>query len=204
MPIPTADLLGHQALRERVYAALDTCVETQGIEFKESATWKVLQAKIVRTGLAMANLRDGGVIIIGVSQRDDRWSAAGIAEEHLATYDADTVAEHIDQFSSPALTVRLVLVEYRDGRNFLAIEVSEFTDTPIVCRRDASDLRQGAIYVRPPGHARTSEVRTAQELHDLLELAAEKRARRILETARRVGLEAPAAARPFDDELEGL
>lgn len=203
MPIPTSDLPGHQALRDRVYSALDTCVETQGVEFKESAPWKMLQSKIVRTALAMANLRDGGVIIIGVSQREGMWDLRGIADEHLQTYDADTVAALVDQFASPHVTIHLVLVQ-RDGRNFLALEVNEFTNTPIVCRKDAADLRQGAIYVRQPGHPRTSEVRTAEELHHLLELAAEKRARRILETARRVGLQVSASARPFDDELEGL
>jgi hypothetical protein len=41
-------------------------------------------------------------------------------------------------------------------------------------------------------------------MHDLLELAAEKRARRILETARRLGLETMPAKKPFDDELGGL
>ncbi len=203
MPIPTSDLLGHESLRSRVYAALDTCIETQGVEFKESAPWKTLQSKIVRTTLAMANLRDGGVIVIGVSQRDNTWALSGIANDHLETYDVDHVTEFVNRYASPAVTIHLVLVQ-RAGRNFLAVEVSEFADTPIVCRKDGVELRQGAIYVRPPGHARTTEVRTAQELHDLLELAAEKRARRILETARRVGLQPPSATRPFDDELEGL
>lgn len=43
-------------------------------------------------------------------------------------------------------------------------------------------------------------------MHDLLELAAEKRATRILETARRIGLEdqAMAAAGQYDAELGEL
>lgn len=54
---------GHQALHKQVMAALDTCVESQSVEFKESAPWKDLEVKIIRTALAMANLRDGGVLV---------------------------------------------------------------------------------------------------------------------------------------------
>jgi len=68
MAIPTSDLPGHRGLQERVHAALDTCIESQSVDLKESASWKDLQYKIVRTALAMANLRDGGIIIIGASE----------------------------------------------------------------------------------------------------------------------------------------
>jgi predicted HTH transcriptional regulator len=69
MAIPTSDMPGHRALHDRVVAALDTCVESQSIDFKESAPWEALQFKIIRTALAMANLRDGGVVVVGVGER---------------------------------------------------------------------------------------------------------------------------------------
>jgi hypothetical protein len=207
MAIPTSDMPGHRALHDRVQAALDTCVESQGLDFKESATMTTLQYKLIRTAMAMANLRDGGVIVIGASERGASWELTGILDEHLDSYDVDELVDTINRFASPPIAVDLVLVPYRDGPSFLAVNVREFGETPIVCRRDGpsgSGLKQGVLYVRPPGVARTSEVRTADEMHDLLDLAAEKRARRILETARRIGMEAPAPGRPFDAELEGL
>jgi predicted HTH transcriptional regulator len=207
MAIPTSDMPGHRALHDRVVAALDTCVESQSVDFKESATWEALQFKIIRTVVAMANLRDGGMLVIGASEAGERWELTGVSEEHLATYEVDEVVDAVHKFASPSVGVALVLVPYRNGRQFLTIQVMEFGDTPIVCRRDGppnSGLRQGAVYVRPAGVARTTEVRSAEQMHDLLDLAAEKRARRILETARRIGLEAPPARKPFDDELGGL
>jgi hypothetical protein len=205
--IPTSDMPGHRALHARVQAALDTCVESQSVDFKESATMEGLQYKLIRTAMAMANLRDGGVIVIGASERGASWDLTGISEEHLGTYAVDDLVDAINRFASPPIAVELVLVSYRAGPLFLAVNVREFGETPIVCRRDGppgSRLKQGLVYVRPAGVARTSEVRTAGEMHDLLDLAAEKRARRILETARRVGMQAPALDRPFDEELEGL
>jgi len=113
----------------------------------------------------------------------------------------------INRYASPPIAVDLVVVTSRSGPRFLAVQVREFGETPIVCRRDGpsgTGLKQGVLYVRPAGKPQTSEVRTAEDLHDLLDLAAEKRARRILETARRIGMQTPAPARRFDDELEGL
>ena len=92
---------------------------------------------------------------------------------------------------------------------FLAIQVREFEDTPCVCKRNGTDesdsFRQGDVFIRPPGKAQTKRVSTATEMHDLLELAAEKRARRLIERSHRIGL-GPVETRtaPFDDELEGL
>lgn len=203
MAIPTSDLPGHRGLQDRVHAALDICVESQSVDFKQSAPWSTLESKIIRTALAMANLRDGGIIIIGVSESGDRWERTGISDEDLTTYEVDHVIEGVHRFASPSVSVRLILVPY-ESRNFLTVQVFEFTDTPIVCRRDGPGLKQGAVYVRPPGVARTTEIRSADQMHDLLELAAEKRARRILETARRIGLDPMPAKKPFDDELGGL
>src|SRR6266849_3226050 len=197
---------GHRALHERVYGALDTCIESQSIEFKESSPWPTLQYKIIKTALAMANLRDGGVIVIGASEREKRWDLTGISAEDLASYDVDEVIDGIHRFASPAIKTEIVLVPYRNDQTFLAINVHEFDETPIVCRRDGpsqTNLKQGVVYIRPAGRARTSEVRSAEEMHDLLELAAEKRARRFLETSRRIGLEAPSR-KSFDEELQGL
>lgn len=200
-------MLGHRGLRDRVVAALDTCVESQSIDFKESASWETLQFKIIRTALAMANLRDGGVLVIGASESGDEWDLTGISDEHLATYEVDDVVDAIHKFASPSVGVALVVVPYRNERRFLTVQISEFVDTPIVCRRDGPPglgLKQGAVYVRPSGVARTTEVRSAEQMHDLLELAAEKRARRMLETARRLGLEVPPSRKQFDEELGGL
>lgn len=59
MAIPTSNMLGHKELHDRVYNALDRCQESKSVDFKESAPWKNLKWQIIRTALAMGNLRDG-------------------------------------------------------------------------------------------------------------------------------------------------
>jgi hypothetical protein len=205
--LPSSDMPGHRVLHDRVTAALDTCVESQPVDFKQSAQWDAIEFKLVRTGMAMGNLRDGGIIIIGASEQGDSWDLAGITPEDLATYEVDAVIDGINRYASPPISASLVTVKYRNGNTFLAIEVQEFDETPFVCKKDGppkSGLRRGMLCIRPAGLAQTTEIRNAEDMQDLLDLAAEKRARRIVELAHRVGFAAPSPSKPFEDELEGL
>jgi predicted HTH transcriptional regulator len=206
---PTSDMPGHKMLHDRAFAALDRCQENQGIDFKESAPWNDMQWRIIKTALGMANLRDGGMIIIGASEREQTWELIGISQEHLNTYDVDDIIDTTNKYASPHVDLDIVLVEYRDHHKFLVMYVREFIDTPIVCKKNSADpqktLIEGAVYIRPPGKARTTRVMNAAQMHDLIELAAEKRARRILEVSSRIGLKVrPIATEQFDRELEGL
>jgi hypothetical protein len=204
--IPTSDLPGHKQLHDRVTTALDRCQEAQGIDFKESAPWEELKWRLIRTALAMGNLRDGGIIVIGASERGNNWDLTGITFDHLATYDVDIVTDTVNSYCSPHVDIDLVLVKYMNESKFLAFQVHEFSDTPLVCKKNGSDkLFEGAVYIRSAGMARTTRVVHAAQMHDLLELAAEKRARRILEVSRRVGLvPSETSTQYFDRELGDL
>ena len=219
MAFPTSDMAGHARLHDRVMTALNRCLESQDVDFKESAPWPDLRYRIAKTAMAMGNLRDGGIVVVGASERNAIWELTGISEGHLATYQADDVIEQVNAFASPYLELDVVLVRDPSGKTFLAIEAHEFAETPIVCKKShtAKDtgivLEAGALYIRPPGVAQTVKVGDARQMHDLLELAAEKRARRMLEAARRIGLVPGAGTTTpleprdrelFDQELSGL
>ena len=206
--IPTSDLPGHNLLHERVVNALDRCQESQGIDFKESANWESLKWTITCTALAMANLRDGGIIVIGASEREQTWKLTGIELDHLKTFNVDVIVDFINKYASPNVDVDIVKVKHENGADLLAIQIREFNDTPIVCKKNGPEgkkIIEGGVYIRPPGIPKTTRVMKASQMHDLLELAAEKRARRILEVSQRIGIEPrPTAKEHFDEELEGL
>lgn len=207
--IPTSDMLGHQQLHDRVYSALDRCQESQAIDFKQSTSWDSLKWQLIRTVMAMGNLRDGGVIIVGASERNDNWELTGIEPDHLATYDVDNINDAINKYSSPPMQVEIVRVRYRNEQEFLAFQVREFEHTPYICKKNGPEnvgqLFEGEIYIRPPGKPQTKIVTNAQEIDDLLELAAEKRARRMIETSRRIGLvPSQSSEELFDNELGDL
>src|SRR3954463_2221297 len=101
-------MAGHRRLKERVEAALDRAIEEPQIDFKESATWDTLKWKITKSVLGMGNLREGGIVVVGVSERSDIWELDGITEADLGTFDADEIAAHLDKYVSPAPRVEAV------------------------------------------------------------------------------------------------
>ena len=207
--LPTSDMPGHRDLHEIVCSALDRCVESQGVEFKQSSPWGELKWHIIKTLAAMGNLRDGGIVILGASESAGTWSLTGVSPDHLQTYDVDVIADSVARFVSPPPAIEAVLVTHGAPRPFLALRVREFDFPPYVCTRDCPEQSPsffaGDVFTRPLGKPQTKKVTSASEMQTLLELAAEKRVRRFLQTAHEVGLSAKNSAEElFVAELEGL
>lgn len=205
--IPDSRLPGHKQIHEKVVSALGLCQESKSIEFKGSAPWDDLQMSIVKTSMAMSNLAYGGLIIIGVSERDNSWTLDGIQSDHLNSYDEDNVNDFINKYASPEIQIRFVSVEY-NKMIFLAVEVKEFEDTPIICKRngpDGSGLRRGDILLRPVGKPRTERALSANDVHDLLASSSEKKAKSLIAASKRIGMEIPVdSVNRFDNELGDL
>jgi hypothetical protein len=71
----------------------------------------------------------------------------------------------------------------------LVLEFHEFDEVPFVCKMDGPEVAAGAVYIRPAaGRPRTERIQSAEDMRDLLSVAAERQARRIVEQARRLGL----------------
>lgn len=159
---------------------LATLIETRAVEYKQSASFGDLEPHIVKTAMAMANLRDGGYIVIGVSGDAGGLTRTGISTAHLATYDADNALATINKFASPAITAMVTVVEH-GANDYLVIAVSQFERTPVICSRDGEwpnkqRVFAGTIFVRPAGFIETRPPKTATELDEVIDLAAEKRA----------------------------
>jgi hypothetical protein len=85
-----------------------------------------------------SDLRDGGILIVGVSQRDGRWERTGITNEHLRSFGPDNIASHLSAFISPHISLDVVIVSH-EGKEYLAIYIREFDDTPLVCKKNGPD-----------------------------------------------------------------
>lgn len=181
-------------------------MEGPEVDFKESATWGALKWKITRTALAMANLNGGGLVLVGVSERDGRIEVLGISPTDLDTFDPDHVRDHVNLYASPFVEIEVATVTY-DSKMLLAVRVLEFRETPVVCKRAGPEkLEVGNIYVRTrDSKPESSRIRDAAHLHELLERAAVKRARALIERATEAGMvPGSASASRYSDELGGL
>lgn len=187
---PTSDLPGQKFIHQTVVSALDRCQESQDVEFKESASWDTLKTKVIRTALGMGNLRDGGVIVIGVSERNGTWTKTGIKTKHLKTYDPDIMIDQINSYVAPYVDLDIVLVKH-EKKEFLAVYVHEFRELPLVCKRfgpEGDELVKGALYTRTPGKPQTTRIMDPVHMRDVLDLAVEKKVRRLIETFKQIGI----------------
>jgi hypothetical protein len=177
--------------------------EERNLEFKCSMSWTdtTTKAKLTKSVLAMANLRDGGHIVLGVDrQRDDTYLPVGMRADHLDSFVQDQLAAHFAEYADPYIEVTLIKHAV-DGKTFCI----EFAELPVVCKKDGPEkLRRGATYTRSRRLPETVEVPTQVEMREILDLAVEKRVRTFARQAERLGFVQPPARNQFVDQIKRL
>ena len=181
----------YEGLHAKSVEAIQASRETRWVEYKRSKPWADLQWKIIKAALGMGNLKEGGLVIIGMAEDNQEWSPTGIHQKHVETYDTDEITTALNKYISPHLEPVILRVPL-DKKEFLAIHFPGFEDAPLICKKNppdtAKEFVKGGFYVRPPGLARTTKVESAEQMRELIELVARSRARRIIEQTGDLGL----------------
>lgn len=182
--------------------------EERNLEYKESLNWGDAkhQAKVVKCVLGMSNIRNGGVLVIGVN---DGGTATGLTEAQCRGFTQDAVSAVVNEYAAPYAEIAVSIGHngHDTGRHFVVIQVKEFDDLPVLCRRDWHDLKQGAIYTRGRQVHATAEVRTEAEMREILDMAVDKGVRTFLRRAQSAGLESFSTnsySQLFESQLGGL
>lgn len=177
-------------IEQRVRDALELLIETPAVEFKGPQPFETLKYLLAQTAIAMANRRDGGLIIIGVSDANRVLSADGVDSATSASYVPERVTDFINGFAAPPIEIWVGSVEH-GGKVYVAIAIQPFDRTPIVCKKPTSSqvtgrdqMRPGLVYIRTTDTVSTRPVQTATEMSDLIEIAV---TRRLSELARLLG-----------------
>jgi predicted HTH transcriptional regulator len=205
---------------------IDLGHETRKVEFKapgrseDGHTFAV----IARAMMAMANLRGGGYVVIGVEERVDK-TLDPVGVPDLVEYgwtDYDRLCGRLSAYCEPSVCFEVEACTYH-GRTFALIVVDEFSDVPVVCKsghtsqadpargrpRAVEVLQAGRCYVRPKRKPESVPVSSAEDMRELIELATEKAVARYAALRRIEGANAPESAaesdtQRYDRELEGL
>jgi hypothetical protein len=190
---------------EEIEAALAPGYEGRGFEVKGPGEPDGhLLAKVARAALSLGNLRDGGVIVVGIDDEAAAEMRPGLNnEEHTSWLDYDTVSARINAYADPPLRFDVASFTLQSDARIVVVEVHEFADTPHLCAKDYHGvLRKGALYVRTRKLPETAEIPTSAEMRELLDLAMEKRLRAYVEAAGRAGvrLSVEHDAKPDEDD----
>jgi len=182
--------------------------EERNLEYKEHLDWEQGpdQAKLVKAVLGMSNIRDGGVVVIGVKEDG---TAVGMSEEEVRRFTQDAVAAVVSEFAAPYadLTATAGRHPEDESRWFVIVQVKEFDEVPVLCKRDGNGLRKGALYTRGRRIHETAEVRSEAEMREILEMAVEKGIRAFYGRIEAAGLRVGSVVehrQQFETQLRGL
>lgn len=178
--------------RGELEAALKVGYESRSLELKGTgnSTDKHFLAKVARAALSMANLRDGGYVVIGIDDADPAAMLPGLSREELESWRSfDDVSSRLARYCDPPVGFQLATLTLSSAAEVAVIHIQEFAEIPHLCAREYEGvLRNGALYVRSRRMPETAEVASSVEMRELLDLATEKRLRAFVETAERAGL----------------
>lgn len=161
--------------------------ETKNLDFKSSFDWSLASAKekagIVKDILAMANTENGGRIIIGIT---NDYKLTGLDEKSSKSFDQTDFNNYCYKYCDPEFASRVIKVQDdATGQYFVVIDVPEFKEVPIVCKKNLDDngkniLREGAIYVRTD-KAESTTITNSEEMRDFITRAAKRNSQFLIE-----------------------
>jgi predicted HTH transcriptional regulator len=141
-------------------------------------TEDLAKAKIAKAILAMSNIIDGGVIIIGMKELEDKtFDPVGLSSEDASTFNHDTIADYLKEYADPYVGFTVRTIEC-DGKKFICIQVKVFDEAPVICKKDGRDLEKGRIYTRPRTKNESAPVASYAEMREILDIATDKAVRK--------------------------
>jgi hypothetical protein len=156
--------------------------ENSNVDAKGPCYWDLKDgsARLAKDIVAFSNSRDGGVIVVGKSQRQDKqFDFVGVTPEQARTFDTTEVAKWVNKRFAPAVHLTCYAVEF-ENKLYVVIAVEQFADVPAICVKQYdsqdkdSNIRLGAIYVRT-ANATSEPVSSIEEWRKLIGLATANR-----------------------------
>ena len=165
---------------EKLRRLLSQKAEIKNVDYKLTFNWneasKEDKGKIMKDIIAMANSKEGGIILFGVSNKD--MEPEGMPKEDYESFDQTKISDFINNYAYPKVSFVVEKPEY-DGKFFVMITVKEFDKIPILCTdfikssKGEDILKKGCIPIRTEG-AQSKWVETADEWKELFELSINK------------------------------
>ena len=179
--------------------------EERHLEFKGTIYWDGdIRAKITKSIMALANLKDGGWIIIGKEEQPDRsFKDTGMEQRDFDSFDSDCVKAYVYERTEPPVNFQIIKKIY-DNKKFILIKVKEFDQLPIMCKKSYEPIiYAGNIYVRSKGKPESIRVPRDDEMREIIQNAIDKGITSFVQRLQRTGIWAPKEQiQTTDDEAE--
>ncbi|MFC1970701.1 helix-turn-helix domain-containing protein [Chloroflexota bacterium] len=183
--------------------------EERYLEYKSSMIWASddTKVKIAQAMMAMSNLRNGGVIVVGMKEpQRGVWEPDIMTDEQIASFTQDDIAQWVNDYAVPSVqfTVESFVL---DAYKFIIIKVREFDEFPTICRKPKplggrDVLKEGAIYYRSNSKNESAPISSEEDMRELITLARDKGVAQRIEYFRELGFVATLPVPREDDALK--
>lgn len=192
--------------------------EERYLEYKRSMMWtgnNTTKVKVAKAMMAMSNLRNGGVVVIGMREvKKGVWEPENMTAERVTSFNQDDIAQWVNDCAIPAVQFKVEPFTH-DDNEFVIIQVQEFDSVPTICHKQKPRggnevLKTGAIYYRSKRKNESAPISSDEDMRELIELAVRKEVARQIAIYRELGFVAtfPApqedAALKYEQEREGM
>src|SRR4030042_1186043 len=180
--------------------------EERYLEYKGAMVWASddTKVKIAQAMMAMSNLRNGGVIVVGMKEtKRGVWEPDTMTDEQVTSFTQDDIAQWVNDHSVPA--IQFTVESFSLGANkFVVIKVREFDSFPTICRKPKQlhgreVLKNGAIYYRSNSKNESAPISSDEDMRELISLAVGKGIAREIERLRILGFVSTSPA-PHEDD----
>jgi len=185
---------------------LDQRAELKNLDYKRGVNWQEAsnedKCSLVKDILAMMNTQDGGQIVFGV--KDELFEAVGMENADVESFDPTRVNDFIHKYTDPRASCNVQRLSL-DGKQYVVIDVPEFSDQPIICKADSATLKRGALYVRTDKPS-SEAVPSGEEMRQLVNRAVLKRGDQLLSAIKSLIsgqlMASQSELEKYDDELK--
>ncbi len=146
--------------------------ERRNLELKGKILWDNYKFKLVKSIIAMANLKGGGTILLGIDE--DKRDIVGIDTGELKFFHHDRIKPFANDYANPPVDFDIE-IKTIDDKFVIEIIVKEFEFTPIICAKQKNPhLYEGDIYIRPNKKIEARKIQKSYEMRELVDLAVDK------------------------------
>jgi len=184
--------------------------EEKNLEYKSDIKWDTaeIKAKLTKTILSMCNIKDGGTIVIGVTEKDEVFKPTGLSKENFNSFKQDDISAFVNEYADPYVEIFVKRIEI-DSMKFVVIQIGEFSELPVICKKDGAEgLFRGNIYTRPKRKNESVKVPSQVEMREIIEMAVEKSQIKLLRRIKSSGYDIVSVDEKnkelFDEQLGGL
>ncbi|WP_166333003.1 AlbA family DNA-binding domain-containing protein [Sphingobacterium chungjuense] len=159
---------------EQLKSLIEGQTENPSLDFKADCSLNL--RKLAKDIIAMSDVRDGGLIVMGVKERNTGFEATGVSEANLTTYNKDQMKDKLMKYADPPVDFDLHFPSDGNGKTFVVIKVHPFKEIPMICVRDwDKDLVANTIYYRNTNQrVQSAAISNAHDLRAVIEHAAIK------------------------------